>query len=267
MEDGRRKLLLGALGGLCCSPWQALAAPSPRLTARHAYIGNLDDTLLAIDADVPVPIASVSKLITAWVVLSAELPMDEKIRVTEADAVFSGHTASNLPVGSSWRRQDLLEWLLVTSDNRAAATLARSFPGGWPEFQYSMRALITQAQLFSFDFGDSSGLSSYNKASARDLGVLMLLLAQSPWFQRLARKPTMGSKMNVNRFAHDPGVGILAGKTGFTAAAGYCLAMAEQFDGKVFALVVLNARDREARAQDMNELRRFTRQQLGRGQS
>lgn len=266
MTAGRRQLLLGALGGLLCSQVGALSAPpKPRITARHAYIGNLDDTLLAIDADVPVPIASVSKLITAWVVLSAELPMDERIRIVEADAVLSGHTASNLPVGSSWRRQDLLEWLLVTSDNRAAAALARNFPGGWAEFQYSMRALITQAQLFSFDFGDSSGLSSFNKASARDLGVLMVLLSQSPWFQRLAKKPTMGSKMNVNRFAYDPTVGILAGKTGFTAAAGYCLAMAEQFDGKVYALVVLNARDREARAQDMNELRRFTRQQLAGG--
>jgi len=143
--------------------------------------------------------------------------------------------------------------------------LARSFPGGWPEFQYAMRALLTQMQLFSFDFGDSSGLSAFNKASARDPDVLLVMLAQSPWFRNLARKPAVGGKMNVNRFAHDRTVLLLAGKTGFTAAAGYCLAMAEEFAGQVFALVVLNARNREARAQDMNALRQFTRQSLAAG--
>ena len=264
--EGRRRFLLG---GLALISWREVSALTragpPRLSARHAYVGNLNDTLLAIDADVPVPIASVSKLITAWVILSAELPLDEKIRVTDADAAFSQHTVSHLPVGSVWRREELLEWLLVASDNRAAAALARSFPGGWPEFQYAMRALLTQMQLFSFDFGDSSGLSAFNKASARDLGVLLVMLSQSPWFRNLARRPAVGGKMNVNRFAHDRSVSLLAGKTGFTAAAGYCLAMAEQFDDQVFALVVLNARDREARAQDMNALRQFTRQQLAAG--
>lgn len=259
----RRRLVLGALGGLLAGAVPAASGKTvPPLTARHAYIGNLNDTLLAIEADTPVPIASVSKLITAWVVLSGELPMDEKIRISEADAVLSQHTASNLPVGSTWRREQLLEWLLVASDNRAAAALARSYPGGWPEFQYAMRAMLTQMQLFSFDFGDSSGLSAFNRASARDLGVLLVLLSQSPWFQRLGKKSSVGSKMNVNRFAHDASVGLLAGKTGFTAAAGYCLAMAEDFNGQVFAMVVLNARDREARARDMSSLRHFTRQQL-----
>jgi D-alanyl-D-alanine carboxypeptidase len=71
--------------------------------------------------------------------------------------------------------------------------------------------------------------------------------------------------MNVNRFVHDRSVSLLAGKTGFTAAAGYCLPMAEEFGGQVFALVVLNARDREARAHDMNALRQFTRQSLAAG--
>nr|MBL8412206.1 serine hydrolase [Dechloromonas sp.] len=258
---GRRSFLLGAAGGLLTAGLPVFAM-APRLSARHAYVGNLNDTLLAMDADVAVPIASVSKLITAWVVLSAELPMDEKIRVTDADMAFSKHTASQLPVGSIWRREQLLEYLLVASDNRAAAVLARSYPGGWPEFQYSMRALITQMQLFSFDFGDSSGLSSLNKASARDLGVLLVSLSLTPWFQKLGRKSSVGAKMNVNRFAHDPSVGLVAGKTGFTSAAGYCLAMAEDFGGQIFAMVVLNAPDREARARDMNELRRFTRQQL-----
>ena len=263
MPVSRRRLLLGSLGWLACRPGFAAGVPMPpQLTARHAYVGNLNHTLLELNADAAVPIASVSKLVTAWVVLCAELPLDEKIRVTEADAAFSLHTASNLPVGSVWRREELLEWLLVASDNRAAAALASSFPGGWPEFRYSMHSWLTQMQLSSFDFGDSSGLSALNKASARDLGVLLVMLSQLPWFQALSRKSAVGGKANVNRFAHDRSVSLLAGKTGFTAAAGYCLAMAEQFGGQVFALVVLNSRDREARAQDMNALRRFTRQSL-----
>jgi serine-type D-Ala-D-Ala endopeptidase (penicillin-binding protein 7) len=263
MLSGRRRFLLGSLALVSCREALALAQPDPpRLSARHAYVGNLRETLLAVAAETPVPIASVSKLVTALVILSAELPPDEKIRIDAADVAASGHTASGVAVGTTWRREQLLEWLLVASDNRAAAALARTFPGGWPEFQYAMRALLTQMQLFSFDFGDSSGLSAFNKASARDLGVLLVLLSQWPWFRNLAKKPSVGSKMNVNRFAHDRSVALLAGKTGFTAAAGYCLAMAEQFDDQVYALVVLNARDREARAQDMNALRRFTRQTL-----
>jgi D-alanyl-D-alanine carboxypeptidase len=265
MLISRRRLLLASLG------WPLTArlafASVPQLTARHAYVGNLNDTLLAIEADQPVQIASITKLITAWVILSADLPLTERIKVTEADVHFAQFTHSSLPVGSVWRREELLEWLLVTSDNRAAAALARTFPGGWPEFQYSMRALMTQMQLFSFDFGDSSGLSNVNKASARDLGILLVTLSQLPWFQQLSRKTAVGGKMNVNRFAHDRSVGLLAGKTGFTSAAGYCLAEAEQFGDQVFAMVVLKAADREARAQDMNKLRRFTREWTSQGMS
>jgi D-alanyl-D-alanine endopeptidase (penicillin-binding protein 7) len=257
----RRRLLLAALAGLAPAP--VFAAPSPpRLTARHVYAGNQNDTVLAVAADEPVPIASVSKLITAWVVLSSGLPLDERVRIVGEDAVRSQHTASQLAIGSIHTREQLLEWLLVASDNRAAAALARSFPGGWPEFQYHMRALLTQMQLFSFDFGDPSGLSPFNRASARDLGVLLVTLSQVPWFQSLATRPAVGGKSNVNRFAHDRSVSLLAGKTGFTSAAGYCLAMAEPFGSQVYALVVLNSRDKEARAADMNALRRYTRQVL-----
>ena len=101
-------------------------AATPRLTARHAFVGNYRDTLLEIDADKPVQIASITKLITAWVVLNADLSLTEKLRVTDEDVRFSHYTQSSLPVGTVWRREELLEWLLVASDNRAAAALARS---------------------------------------------------------------------------------------------------------------------------------------------
>jgi serine-type D-Ala-D-Ala endopeptidase (penicillin-binding protein 7) len=271
----RRRLLLGSvLLPLVSSPLQAQAEaspvetapaapirpPEPRLTARHAFVGDLDNTLFALEPDTPVQIASITKLITAWVILTAELPMNEILRVEDIDARNSEFTKSNLAVGSRWRREELMSWLLVTSDNRAAAVLARTFPGGWQEFQYAMRALMTQMQLFSFDFGDPSGLSNTNKASARDLGVLLVTLSQLPWFRELARKTSIGGRPNVNRFAHDQSVSLLAGKTGFTSAAGYCLAEAEQFGSRVYAMVVLKSVGREARAEDMNRLRRFTRQ-------
>lgn len=263
----RRRLLAGGLlaPSLLLPSFTGAAAVDrlPGLSARHAYVGSLDDTLLAIDAERPVQIASISKLITAWVVLSAELPLGESVRIEQDDVVRSEYTHSSLAVGSRWRREQLLEWLVVTSDNRAAAALARTFPGGWEEFRYSMRALMTQMQLFSFDFGDAAGLSSTNRASARDLGVLLVTLAQIPYFQALSRKTAVGGKLNVNRFAHDRSVALLAGKTGFTSAAGFCLAEAEQFGGRVVAMVVLNAADREARARDMARLRSYTRERLG----
>ena len=264
MSVDRRRLLLGALAAFVAGPAiSATSPPPPRLTARHAWAGDMNDTLHAVAPDTPVSIASVSKLITAWVVLSAGLPLDERIRVLAEDAARAQHTASQLAVGASYSRGQLLEWLLVASDNRAAMALARTFPGGWPEFQYSMRALLTQMQLFSFDFGDPSGLSPLNRANARDLGVLLLQLSQVPWFQQLATRPAVGGKANVNRFAHDRSVQLLSGKTGFTSAAGYCLAMAERIGDRVVALVVLNSRDKEARAADMHALRRYTRHSLG----
>ncbi|WP_412480923.1 D-alanyl-D-alanine carboxypeptidase family protein [Azonexus sp. IMCC34839] len=235
---------------------------APRLTARHAFVGNYEQTLLALDAETPVQIASITKLITAWVILSAGLPLDERVRISEEDMVASEFTRSNLALGSSWRRDQLLEWLLVTSDNRAAAALARSYPGGWPEFRYDMRMLMTQMQLFSFDFGDSSGLSTINRACARDLGVLLVTLAQLPEFRRLTHLLTVGGRPNINRFAHDRSVAMLTGKTGFTSAAGYCLAMAEQFGSEVMAMVVLKAAGKDARAQDMNKLRQYARERL-----
>ena len=256
---GRRRFLPGRVALAL-----ALAeAPPPRLSARHAFVGNLNETLLAVDAETAVPIASVSKLVTALVILSAELPLAEKIRISAEDVTASAHTASGLAVGSSWRREELLEWLLVAPPTTGRPPHWRAAsPAAGRNSAMRCAALLTQMQLFSFDFGDSSGLSAFNKASARDLGVLLVLLSQWPWFRNLATRPGVGSKTNVNRFANDRSVALLAGKTGFTAAAGYCLAMAEQFDDRVFALVVLNARDREARAQDMNALRRYTRQQL-----
>lgn len=257
-------LVTGSLALLQPTGLLAATAPLPRLTARHAYAGNLDDPLFTLDADRPVQIASITKLVTAWVVLSADLSLDETIRITQEDVVRSEYTRSNLAPGSAWRRDQLLEWLLVTSDNRAAAALARTFPGGWPEFQYTMRAMMTQMQLSSFDFGDSSGLSTMNRASARDLGVLLIMLSQQPWFHALTRKPAVGGKPNVNRFAHDRSVALLAGKTGFTSAAGYCLAQAEQFGTQVYAMVVLHSASREARAQDMNTLRRYVQDEIGR---
>jgi serine-type D-Ala-D-Ala endopeptidase (penicillin-binding protein 7) len=262
----RRRLLAGGLlTPAVLLPSMAGAAVTdrlPGLSARHAYVGSLDDTLLAIDADRPVQIASISKLITAWVVLTAELPLAETIRIEQDDVVRSEHTRSSLAVGSRWQREQLLEWLVVASDNRAAAALARTYPGGWDEFRYAMRALMTQMQLFSFDFGDAAGLSSVNQASARDLGVLLVTLAQIPYFQALSRKTAVGGKLNVNRFAHDRSVALLAGKTGFTSAAGFCLAEAEQFGSRVVAMVVLNASDREARARDMTRLRNYARERL-----
>lgn len=258
----RRRQLLG---GLLAWPLAGLAVtpPAPELSARHAYVGNLGRTLYARDAETPVEIASITKLVTASVILAAELPLADSVVIVDDDVRQTEFTHSSLPVGSRWRREQLLEWLLVTSDNRAAAALARSYPGGADEFRIAMRALMTQMQLFSFDFGDSSGLSTTNRASARDLGVLLVSLSQQLFFQRLARQTTVGGKLNVNRFAHDNSVALLSGKTGFTSAAGYCLAQAEQFGDEVVALVVLHAADREARARDMHRLRRFAQAALG----
>lgn len=223
----------------------------------------MNDTLLAYQADTPVQIASITKLVTAWVILSSQLSMTEAIRITREDELNTESTRSNLPIGSVWTREQLLEWLLIASDNRAAAALARSFPGGWKEFQWSMRYMMAQIHLSSFDFGDPSGLSPVNKASARDLGLLILILSQDPWFHTITRRGSLRGAPNTNRFSRNQSIQLMAGKTGFTSLAGFCLAQAEQIGRQNYALVVLNSASSDARVQDINLLRAYVQQRVG----
>lgn len=264
----RRRLLAASGAALLLPPWAHGALPGsalPRLTARHAYVGNMNDTLVAYNADTPVQIASITKLVTAWVILSSQLPMNESIRIIREDELNTESTRSYLPIGSVWSREQLLEWLFITSDNRAAAALARSFPGGWKEFQWSMRYMMAQIHLSSFDFGDPSGLSPINKASARDLGLLILILSQDPWFQAMSRRGSHRGAPNTNRFSRNDSIQLMAGKTGFTSLAGFCLAQAEQIGDKTYALVVLNSASSDARVNDINLLRAYVQQRLTQG--
>lgn len=251
----RRKLL--GLGAFMLLPGISLAAPAPlpRISARHAFAGNFNDTYFNKAADVPVAIASITKLITAWAVLSSDQSLDERIQITQADVIKSEYTKSGLPPGSIWRREQLLEWLLIGSDNRAAAALSRTYPGGHSSFLYAMRSLATGMQLLNLDFGDPAGLSVHNQASARDLAILILTLAQLPWFRQLTQRSAVHGHSNTNRWAHDQSVQLMAGKTGFTTNAGYCLAQAEKINDQTIALVVLQSASKDARTRDISIMR------------
>ncbi|HET9579003.1 MAG TPA: serine hydrolase, partial [Usitatibacter sp.] len=130
-------------------------------------------TLYSRNADHAAPIASITKLMTAMVVLDAKLPLDEVLEISNDDIDMVKGTRSRLPIGSHFRRDDLMRLALMASDNRAASALGRNYPGGLPAFVEAMNRKAQALGLQQTHYVDSSGLSPGNVSSAQDLGKLV----------------------------------------------------------------------------------------------
>ena len=137
-------------------------------------------TLFSKNADTAAPIASLTKLMTAMVVLDAKLSMDEAIEITREDVDTFKNSSSRLPVGSHFRREDLLRLALMASDNRAASALGRNYPGGITAFVAQMNAKALTLGLTQTHYVDSSGLSPANVSSPQDLARLVAAAAKYP---------------------------------------------------------------------------------------
>lgn len=226
-----------------------------------------DRVLYSSHPDLQVPIASVTKIMTALVVLSAEQPMDEYLAVRIDGVPEMQGVYSRVRLGSEATRRDLLLAALMSSENRAAATLAHHYPGGVRGFVAAMNTRAKALGMSHSRFTEPTGLSKGNVSTAQDLVKLVRALQQYPvvgWFSSAQeesvtfRKPVYKLDFrNTNYLVRQPDWSIQLTKTGFTNAAGRCLVMQTEFAGKPVALVLLDAFGKLTHFGDASRLKKW----------
>jgi serine-type D-Ala-D-Ala endopeptidase (penicillin-binding protein 7) len=250
-----------------------LASPSHALSlnAKHAMVMDekTGEILFEKNADAAVPIASLTKLLTAMVVLDAHQDMDEEIVIDWQDVDTLKHSTSRVPVGATLSKKNVLELALMSSDNRAAAALARTYPGTNPAFMMAMRRKIRALGLTNTSIDEPTGLSPGNVSSASDLAKVAMAAAKYPEIVRITTSQEESIEMkgrevnyrNTNRFVGKSGWPILLSKTGYINEAGRCIVMTlKHFEGvnpKNVIMVLLNAGSSAARASDMVKVRNY----------
>lgn len=221
--------------------------------------------LLARDIDTPRPIASLTKLMTALVILESDLPLDAPIAVTTDDLDRLKGSRSRLRVGSILTRDDLLRAALAASDNRAASALARSWPDGREAFVAAMNTRAQELGMTHTHFADASGLNKNNISTARDLARLLLAASRNPrlpaystrsevWVTDLASGHPVAWN-NTNRLVRSHGWEIHLSKTGYTAEAGNCLVMQASIGHRPVSIVLLNSWGKLSKYGDAQRIR------------
>jgi D-alanyl-D-alanine carboxypeptidase/D-alanyl-D-alanine endopeptidase (penicillin-binding protein 7) len=221
--------------------------------------------LLEKNANTVVPIASLTKLMTAMVVLDSKLDMDERISIDKEDVDRLKNSTSRVPVGATLSRGELLQLALMSSDNRAAASLARTYPGGPTAFKAAVNAKIRTLGMSQTRIAEPTGLSPQNTSTAADLVKMASAAAAYPEITRLTTDTREVMKIkgraveyhNTNRLVGAKGWDIGLSKTGYTEEAGRCLIMRITAAGKNATVVLLNAKANSARLMDALNIRRF----------
>jgi D-alanyl-D-alanine endopeptidase (penicillin-binding protein 7) len=233
--------------------------------------------LYAKNIEAVVPIASITKLMTALVVLDAGLPLEESIEIAKADVDAVKHTRSRLMVGSTLTRDDLLKLALMASENRAAAALARSYPGGTPVFVAAMNQKAVALGMWRTRFVDGTGLSSENVSTAQDLARLVDAAYANPLIRQYTTdtrhtvevgKGRRLSFSNSNRLVQNSGWEIGLSKTGYISEAGRCLVLQARIAATPVIIVLLDSWGKLTRVGDANRIKkwmetRFQRQPAG----
>ena len=219
-------------------------------------------------------IASITKLMTAMVVLDAGLSLDEAIEITSEDVDTVKNTTSRLPFGSLFRRGDLIRIALVASDNRAASALGRSHPGGLPAFVEAMNARARGMGLSQTSFVDSSGLAPGNVSSPADLARLVAEAYGYPVIREYSttaaldvKLPESGRKLafvNTNALVREGSWNIGVSKTGFIRESGMCLVMQAVIANTPVVIVLLDSWGRLTRVGDANRIKRWLEKNPGR---
>ncbi len=223
--------------------------------------------LYSKNAESPVPIASITKLMTAMVVLEARLSMDEAVVIDSADIDTIKGSRSRLPVGSAFRREDLLRLALMASDNRAAAALGRTFPGGTPAFVQAMNAKAVGIGLHNARFVDATGLAPANVASPQDLALLVAEASTFPQIREYSTTPQLhvtlpNSKRslgftNTNALVRSSQWDIGLSKTGYINEAGKCLVMHATIGNNPVVIVLLDSWGKLTRMGDANRIKKW----------
>lgn len=239
----------------------------------------LDESNLEIlfekNSNIALPMASITKLMTGLVVVESMQDMNEVLEITEEDVDTHKHTSSRLKVGTRMTRGNLLHLALMSSENRAAAALGRNYPGGISAFVNAMNIKAQVLGMSDSHYVDSSGLSSGNVASARDLAKLVMAAAQHPILRKYStdtyysvddglREMHYG---NTNGLVHNPDWHIRLQKTGYISEAGQCLVMQAIIKGRPIVMVFLDSKGKGARLADAQRIRSWlTQSETGHGE-
>jgi D-alanyl-D-alanine endopeptidase (penicillin-binding protein 7) len=224
-----------------------------------------DAVIYSRHADAAAPIASITKLMTALVVLDAGQSLDETLTVTAADRTRTRGVASRLAVGTQLTRGELLRLALMSSENRAAQVLCRSYPGGEMACLAAMNAKARALGMAHARFEDPTGLSEHNVASPNDLAKLVMAANHNDLIREYSTAPSytvrVGRQMlefhNTDSLVRDPGWQISVQKTGHIAAAGQCLVLQALIDGRDVVIVLLNSFGKYTRVADARRIRKW----------
>lgn len=225
---------------------------------------NTSQVLLAKKADEAVPIASITKLMTAIVVLDANLPLSEMLTISDADRDLVKSTSSRLRAGWSLSREDMLHLALMASENRAASALSRYHPGGQPAFIAAMNAKAAKLGMSSTHFVSPNGLTSENVSSASDLVKLARAAYEYPLIREFstdrAHTVRIGRRtlqfVNSNRLIGRPDWDIELQKTGFINESGDCMVMWTTLGGRSLIMIFLDAYGKLTRFADARRVRK-----------
>ncbi len=217
------------------------------------------------NANVSLPIASITKLMTSLVVLEANQDMDEVLEVTNEDIDTEKGSSSRLRIGSKLKRSDMLHIALMSSENRAASALGRNYPGGLQACVAAMNAKAQSLGMLDTHYVDSTGLSSHNVASAQDLAKLV----SAAYSQTLIRQYSTDTQYAVhpggrpleytssNRLTSSKDWEIGLQKTGYISEAGRCLVMQAMIEGRAVVMVFLDSKGKYSRFADAGRIRKW----------
>ena len=283
-KQDRQRVTARVRGKGATSVREVAARSTPRLSfgqmaGLHAVSDPLDlksSVALVVDQDTHevllskndhavLPIASLTKLMTGLIVSQARLPLDEMITITKEDVDTEKGSSSRLAVGSVLTRGELLHLALMSSENRAANALGRSYPGGLNNFVSLMNAKAQMLGMKDTRYVEPTGLSSANRSSATDLATLVAAAYKDPMIRQLSTSTgyevAVGSRVlqynNTNRLVHNPEWQIGLQKTGYISEAGQCLVMQAQVAGRKLIMVFLDSAGKFSRLADAERVRRW----------
>ncbi|MCM5679784.1 D-alanyl-D-alanine endopeptidase [Schlegelella sp. S2-27] len=224
-----------------------------------------NEVLLSKNSQAVLPIASLTKLMTALVVIEAQQPLDEVLTITAEDIDTEKGSSSRLALGTELTRGEMLHLALMSSENRAANALGRHFPGGLAAFVTAMNHKAAELGMQDTRYVEPTGLSSRNQSSARDLATLVKTAHHYPLIRELSTSPeyevAVGKRhlqyRNTNGLVFNPTWEIGLQKTGYISEAGRCLVMQAQLAGRKLIMVFLDSTGRYSRIGDAERVRKW----------
>ena len=259
--------LMPAIEAIAASRFTDLEGSPDLRSASALVIDGQGNLIYGKDVDTVRPIASITKLMTAMVILDSGIDLAEAITVTKADRDLVQMTGSRLEYGATLSRRDMIKLAIMSSENRAAAALGRTWPGGLAQFVEQMNAKAASLGMSHSHFADPAGLRVENQSTASDLGRMVTaaldypLIREASTTRRMEVRPWKNrgplTYVNTNRLLKNQAWEIQLSKTGYLNEAGRCLAMEAKIANRPLVIVLLNSYGKLTPFGDSNRIREW----------